>query len=148
MAFSLATALGLRASSMPGLPTPNHAATYLTFHFFFAYCVLAPRHLKQFYGLDHNVAPRQDLAKHGAAAVASGSITRRTLEMMQRNEAAQANSVENYALFVGAMALATAAGVEGELVNRAGLVFVDPHRDPATGKDIFGFGNGYDWDVL
>lgn len=123
MAFSLATALGLPRSTVPGQATTNHAAAYLTFHFVFAYCVLAPRHMKQFYGLDHNVAPRQDLAQHGEAAVGAGRITRRTLQTMQRVEAAQANSIENYALFAGAVALATAAGVEGALVNRAALVY-------------------------
>lgn len=120
---SLATALGLRASPLPNLATPSWAPAYVSFHFFFAYCVLAPRHLKQIYGLDHNVSPREDLAKYGDAAVRSGRITQRQLEMMRRNESAQANAVENYVLFVGAVGFATFAGVERELVNRAGLVY-------------------------
>lgn len=123
MALSLATTLGLRPASGPGQPTPNNAAAYLTFHFVFAYCVLAPRHMKQYYGLDHNVAPRQDLAQYGEAAVGAGRISRRTLQTMQRTEAAQANSIESYALFAGAVALATAAGVRGVTVNRAALVY-------------------------
>ena len=43
--------------------------------------------------------------------------------MMRRNESAQLNSTENYILFVGAMSLATFAGVKRELINRAGLVY-------------------------
>jgi uncharacterized MAPEG superfamily protein len=95
----------------------------VSFHFVFAYCILAPRHLKQIYGIDHNVSPREDLAKYGDAAVKSGKITQKQLDMMRRNESAQANSIENYVLFVGAMSFASFAGVERELVNRAGLVY-------------------------
>lgn len=119
---SLPTALGLRA--LPGsLHTPNKAPLYLTLNFIISYLVLAPRHLKQIHGIDHNVSPREDLAKHGAAAVASGKITAKQLAMMKRNEAAQANSVENYTLFVGAIGIASLAGVESHLVNRAGLLY-------------------------
>ena len=120
---SLATALGLRTPSSPNLPIPNHAPTFVSFHFFFAYCVLAPRHLKQIYGLDHNVSPREDLSKYGDAAVQSGKITQKQLDMMRRNESAHANAIENYILFVGAMSLATVAGVDRKLINRAGLVY-------------------------
>lgn len=120
---SLATALGLRASPLSSLPTPNYAPAFVGFHFFFAYCVLAPRHLKQLYGIDHNVSPREDLTKYGEAAVKSGKITQKQLNMMRRTESAQANSIENFVLFVGAVGFATIAGVEGELVNRAALVY-------------------------
>jgi uncharacterized MAPEG superfamily protein len=120
---SLATTLGLRAPSLPNLTTPNCAPAFVSFHFIFAYCVLAPRHLKQIYGIDHNVSPREDLAKYGDAAVKSGKITQKQLEMMRRNESAHANAIENYILFVGAISFATFAGVERELVNRAGLVY-------------------------
>lgn len=120
---SLATTLGLRAPSLPHSTTPNYAPAFVSFHFIFAYVVLAPRHLKQIYGIDHNVSPREDLAKYGDAAVKSGKITQRQLEMMRRNESTHANAVENYILFVGAMCFATFAGVEPELVNRAGLVY-------------------------
>ena len=120
---ALASFLGLRAPPSPSLTTASWAPAYLSFHFVFAYCVLAPRHLKQIYGIDHNVSPREDLAKYGDAAVKSGKITQKQLEMMRRNESAQANAVENYILFVGAMSFASFAGVERELVNRAGLVY-------------------------
>jgi uncharacterized MAPEG superfamily protein len=119
---SLITTLGLRAPSLANLTTPNYAAGYVSFHFIFAYCVLAPRHLKQIYGIDNQVSPREDLAKYGDSAVKSGKITQKTLEMMKRNESAQLNSTENYILFVGAMSFATFAGVEPELINRAGLL--------------------------
>jgi len=121
MMASLATTLGL--SSSPGLTTPNYAPAFLSFHFFWAYCALAPRHLKQIYGIDHNVSPREDLAKYGDAAVKSGKITQKHLEMMRRNESAQTNSIENLVLFVGAMGFATLAGVDREFINRAGLVY-------------------------
>ncbi|MCJ1434109.1 hypothetical protein MMC27_003475 [Xylographa pallens] len=120
---SLATTLGLRAPSLPNLTTPNYAPAYITLHFILAYCVLAPRHLKQIHGIDHNVSPREDLAKYGDAAVRSGKLTAAQLAMMRRNESAHANAIENYTLFVAAMAFATLAGVERELVNRAGLVY-------------------------
>ncbi|KAM0813926.1 hypothetical protein AB5N19_13925 [Seiridium cardinale] len=120
---SLATTLGLRAPSLPHLTTPNHAPAFISFHFVLAYLVLAPRHLKQVYGIDHNASPREDLAKYGDAAVKSGKITQKQLDMMRRNESAQANSIENYILFTSAMTVATFARVEPELVNRAGLVY-------------------------
>ncbi|KAH9986167.1 hypothetical protein F4779DRAFT_632445 [Xylariaceae sp. FL0662B] len=118
----LATSLGLRAASVGGL-TPNYAPAYLSFHFVFAYCILASRHLKQIWGFDHQSSPREDLVKYGDTAVKSGQITEKQLGMLKRNEGAHANSVENYALFVGAMGLATFARVKPEAVNLAGLVY-------------------------
>ncbi|MCJ1289984.1 hypothetical protein MMC34_001519 [Xylographa carneopallida] len=120
---SLLTSLGLRAPSLPNLITPNHAPAYLSLHFVLAYCVLAPRHLKQIHGIDHNVSPREDLTKYGDAAVRAGTITPKQLAMMKRNESAHANAIENYTFFVAAMGFATFAGVERELVNRAGLLY-------------------------
>ncbi|MCJ1389723.1 hypothetical protein MMC18_002580 [Xylographa bjoerkii] len=120
---ALATTLGLRAPPLPNLTTPNYAPAFVGLHFVLAYCVLAPRHLKQIYGIDHNVSPREDLAKYGDVAVQSGKITPKQLAMMRRNESAHANAIENYILFVGAITFATFAGVERELVNRAGLVY-------------------------
>ncbi|KAI1765791.1 hypothetical protein GGR53DRAFT_489071 [Hypoxylon sp. FL1150] len=116
---SLASALGLRAASF----VPNNAPAYLGFHFIFAYGVMSSRTLKQYYGIDHNESPREDLAKYGEAAVRSGKITARQLGMLRRNESAHANAVENYTLLVAAMAFATFAGVESRYVNRAGLVY-------------------------
>lgn len=118
---SLATSLGLQAVS--GGFTPNYAPAILGFNFAWAYLALAPRHLKQLWGIDHQGSPREDVAKYGDAAVRSGKITQRQLNMLKRNEAAQANSVEGYALLAGAVCLATAAGVRPETINRAGLAY-------------------------
>lgn len=121
---SLANNLGLRAvSSSPTFTTTNYGPAFLAFHFIFAYGVLSSRTLKQWYGIDHNASPREDLAKYGDAAVKSGKITQKQLNMLRRNESAHANAVENYAFFVGAMAFATFAGVDREHVNRAGLTY-------------------------
>jgi uncharacterized MAPEG superfamily protein len=119
---SLATALGLRTADA-GLSSPNWAPGLLSWQFFFAYGLLSSRTLKQLYGLDHNASPREDLAKYGDAAVRSGKITQKQLDMLRRNESAHANSVENYALFGVAMGFATFAGVEPHLINRAGLLY-------------------------
>lgn len=53
-------------------------------------------------GLDHNSAPREDLAKYGEAAVQSGKISRGTLNRLKRQEAAHANAVEGFPLFIAA----------------------------------------------
>ncbi|XXH02232.1 hypothetical protein Hte_008600 [Hypoxylon texense] len=122
---SLASALGLRAAAAASssLPVPNNAPAFLGFHFLFAYGILSSRTLKQYYGIDHNAAPREDLARYGEAAVRAGKLTARRLGMLRRNEAAHANAVENYALLVAALAFATFARVEPHLVNRAGLAY-------------------------
>lgn len=121
---SLVNNLGLRAaSSSSTFTTTNYGPAFLAFHFIFAYGVLSSRTLKQWYGIDHNASPREDLAKYGDAAVKSGKITQKQLNMLRRNESAHANAVENYAFFVGAMAFATFAGVDRGHVNRAGLTY-------------------------
>lgn len=75
-------------------------AAFLAWNWFYAYGVLASRTLKQWYGIDHNGNPRQDLNKYGAAAVREGKLTQAQLETVQRMEAASANSVEGYTFFV------------------------------------------------
>ncbi|KAI0439124.1 hypothetical protein F4803DRAFT_63467 [Xylaria telfairii] len=119
---SLTTALGLRTAGT-GLSVANWAPGLLSWQFVFAYGLLSSRTLKQWYGIDHNASPREDLAKYGNAAVQSGKITQKQLNMLKRNESAHANSVENYTLFVAAMGFATFAGVEPHLINRAGLLY-------------------------
>lgn len=84
---------------------------------------VASRHLKQLWGIDHQESPREDIAKYGDAAVRSGKITQKQLDMLKRNEGAHANSVENYPLLVGALGFATMAGVPPQDINRAGLVY-------------------------
>ncbi|KAL4733927.1 hypothetical protein BDV11DRAFT_199236 [Aspergillus similis] len=122
----LSTALGLSlglTSTSPGLTVPNLGPAALAFNFIFAYGLLSSRTIKQYYGIDHNVSPREDIAKYGDAAVQSGKISQKTLDMIKRNESAHANAVENYALLVGAVAMATVAGVERVSINRAVVLY-------------------------
>jgi len=119
---SFGAALGLRAASS-ALNIPNYAPAFLCFHFVWAYGVLSSRTLKQWCGMDHNESPRYDLVQHSNEAVKSGKISQKQLGMLQRNESAHANAVENYTLFVGAMSFATLAGVNRRLMNRAGVVY-------------------------
>lgn len=121
---SLAVSLGLRAADpLTNLTVPNYAPAYLAFHFVWAYGILSSRTLKQWYKIDHQESPRYDLAKYGEAAVKSGKITKRQLNMMQRCESASANSVENYTFFLGAIGFATFSGVDRQTINYWGLMY-------------------------
>ncbi|KAK0734636.1 hypothetical protein B0T26DRAFT_635740 [Lasiosphaeria miniovina] len=127
---ALASALGLglgtgagTGTSLLSTPAHNHAAGLLGFHFVWAYVVLAPRTLKQIHGIDHQASPRYDITLYGAGAVQAGTLTQAQLEMIQRCDSAHYNSVENYALLVGALGLASLARVDARAVNRAGLVY-------------------------
>lgn len=113
---SLFTTLGLRKDDALH-PPPNQSPYHVIFHFFFAYCILSSRGLKAFLKLDHNVSPREDISKYGEKAVADGKITRRQLNLLRRNEAAHANSVEHFPFFVGSVLFATVAGVGNESIN-------------------------------
>lgn len=119
--MSALTALGLSGSLATTIPHYGPAA--LIFNFVFAYGLLSSRTLKQIYGLDHNVSPREDLEKYGDAAVREGKISQKTLNMLKRNESAHANAVENYTLLVAGVGLATVAGVDKVVVNRAVTVY-------------------------
>jgi uncharacterized MAPEG superfamily protein len=77
-------------------------AAFLGFNWFYAYGILSSRTLKQIYGIDHNSSPRQDLNKYADTYVREGKMTRSQVNMIQRCEAASANSVEGYTFFVGA----------------------------------------------
>jgi uncharacterized MAPEG superfamily protein len=118
----LSVALGLRAAPSMTI-IPNYAPAFLAFHFIWAYGVLSSRTLKQWYGIDHNESPRYDLDKYGNEAVKSGKITQKQLDQLRRTESASANSVENYAFFIGATGFASIAGVDRTLINRAGLTY-------------------------
>jgi uncharacterized MAPEG superfamily protein len=74
----------------------------LAANWFLAYCFMSIRGEKLYYGLDHNVSPREDLYKYGERAVQAGKLSRRTLEKLKRKEAAHANAQEGYPLFVAA----------------------------------------------
>lgn len=97
---SILSTIGLRAA--PGESAPNFAAGFLVANWAFAYCLMSPRVSKMRLGLDHNVSPREDLSKYGEAAVKEGKISQKTLNKLKRQEAAHANAVEGYPLFVAA----------------------------------------------
>ncbi|KAJ5338609.1 hypothetical protein N7452_005337 [Penicillium brevicompactum] len=118
---SLLTTLGLRASQ--DARTSNYGPIFLTFHFFYAYGILSSRTLKQWYAIDHQASPREDLAKYGEAAVRDGKMTRKQLDMLKRNESAHANSVENFPLLVAGVLFASHAGVPAHIINAASLSY-------------------------
>ena len=94
------TTLGLQAA--PGEQASNHAVAYLVANWLISFGLFSTRREKLKLGIDHNQAPRDDLAKFGEAAVQSGKITRQTLNRLKRQEASMANSAEHYPLFVAA----------------------------------------------
>ncbi|KAJ5112017.1 hypothetical protein N7532_000062 [Penicillium argentinense] len=116
---SILTTLGLRAA--PSQAAPNHATSFLIANWALAYCLMSTRGTKIRLGLDHNVSPREDLSKYGEAAVQSGKISRARLNRLKRQEAAHANAVEGYSLFVGAILSALVAGVDAETINTVGV---------------------------
>ncbi|KAJ6103460.1 hypothetical protein N7486_005887 [Penicillium sp. IBT 16267x] len=112
---SILTTLGLRAA--PGEQVPNHAATLLLANWVLAYGLMSTRLTERYYGIDNNTAPREDLTTFGEAAVKAGKLDRRTLNKLKRQEAAHANAVEGYSLFVAAILTAAYAGVPKETIN-------------------------------
>lgn len=120
---SILTAVGLRAADTLNTSIPNYGPAFVGFHFIYAYGILSSRTLKQWYGVDHQASPREDLAKYGEAAVRDGKLTRKQLGMLKRNEAAHANSVENFTLFVASILFASHAGVPAQTINAAGLSY-------------------------
>ncbi|KAJ5102000.1 hypothetical protein NUU61_004222 [Penicillium alfredii] len=117
---SLLTAIGLRAASTS---IPNYGPAFLGFHFIYAYGILSSHTLKQWYGIDHQASPREDIAKYGEAAVRDGKLTRKQLDMLKRNEAAHANSVENFTLLVASVLFASHAGVPTQMINAASFSY-------------------------
>ncbi|PKY00172.1 hypothetical protein P168DRAFT_322623 [Aspergillus campestris IBT 28561] len=116
---SILSTLGLHAAASGAAP-PNHAVGYIVANWFFAYLATSARASKMWLGLDHNSAPREDLAKYGEAAVQSGKISRGTLNRLKRQEAAHANAVEGFPLFIAAMLLGIFAGLPTETINGIG----------------------------
>lgn len=121
--FSLLTTLGLRQPPSGSAP-PSIAGAAIIWQFLFAYGILSSRTLKQYYGIDHNVSPREDLAKYGNAAVTSGKITQKQLNQLKRLESAHANSVEHFPLFVGALIWAHLARLSVVDINRSAVAYV------------------------
>ena len=114
---SIASTLGLHAGA------PCQAPYYLMANFIFAHFILVPRTFKQFYGIDHNSAPREDIAKYGDAAVKSGKLTQAQLDLIKRASAAHSNRVENYSIFAAATVLAVTAGVPNDVINAQCLLY-------------------------
>lgn len=107
----------------PITQTPNHTAEFALGHFAWAYLILAPRHLKQYHRIDHQVSPREDITKYGPSAVAKGKLTQRDLDRIKRMDSAQANSIEHLPFFLGGMIFATVAGVDNGVINTCGWVY-------------------------
>ncbi|KAB8205658.1 hypothetical protein BDV34DRAFT_212995 [Aspergillus parasiticus] len=128
--WAVLTTLGLQAP--PGEQASNHAVAYLLANWLISFGVFSTRREKLMLGIDHNQAPREDLAKFGEAAVQSGKITRQTLNRLKRQEAIMANSAEHYPLFVAAILVALHAGVSNDIINRIGLWY-------AVSRLAFGF---------
>ncbi|KAK5264152.1 hypothetical protein LTR99_002816 [Exophiala xenobiotica] len=120
---SLATMLGLKSNGPLAAAPPNNAPYHAIFNFLFAYVFLSSRFLKNSYGLDHNVNPREDVLRFGERAVQEGKITRSQLNLLKRNEAAHANAMEHFPMFIGSALFATVAKVPNETINKACLVY-------------------------
>lgn len=99
---SVLHALGL-GTAAPGTPVPCYAAGAIIYSFLFAHTVLASRGPKIALRIDRNVAPRGDLSKHGEAAVRAGKLSQARLDQLQRLEAAHANTIDHFPLFVGSV---------------------------------------------
>jgi len=86
------------ATSHLGISPTSYAApaAFLAWNWAFAYLALSSRTPKQWYGIDHNGNPRQDLTKYAEVAIKEGKLTRAQLEQIQRIEAASANSIDGY----------------------------------------------------
>lgn len=95
----------------------------MIWQFIFAYCITSPRFLAKYHGIDHNVNPREDVAKYGPPAIASGKLTQKQVDRLGRSASAHANNVENFPLLVGALLLAQTAGLPPTTINRAAVVY-------------------------
>jgi uncharacterized MAPEG superfamily protein len=102
---------------------PYYSVELLLFNFVASYVLSSPRIAMGRHGLDHNVAPREDLARYGTQALSSGKITTSQLDAIKRSGAAQANAIENFSLFVAGMTMSTLGGVDSGVVNVCGLSY-------------------------
>lgn len=113
----------MSSSSSPTSSSSNLTAAFALGHFAWAYLILAPRHLKQYHRIDHQVSPREDITKYGPSAVAKGKLTQRDLDRIKRMESAQQNSIEHLPFFLGGMIFATVAGLDNDFINRCGWIY-------------------------
>ena len=75
------------------------------------------------YKIDHNISPREDLVKYGDKYVQDGKITRSQLNLLQRNEAAHANAMEHFPLFVASVLFASLGAVSNQRINAGCLAY-------------------------
>lgn len=106
-----------------GNPSENHLAWYLIANALWSHTLSSSRALKFILKLDNHVSPRADLDKVGSRAVLEGKITQAQLDMVKRNDAAHANSMEHFPIFATAMVLAQVAGLPAQDVNFVGFVY-------------------------
>ncbi|KEF61516.1 uncharacterized protein A1O9_03083 [Exophiala aquamarina CBS 119918] len=107
--------LNLSSSSSNRLAAP---AAFLGWQWFYAYCVLSSRTWKQWYGIDHNGSPRQDLTKYAEVAIRDGKLTRAQVDQIKRVEAASANATEGFTLFAASVLFALITDVPtSSLIN-------------------------------
>lgn len=118
---SLLSFLGINAAA--GAATPDHTAAYLIANILWSHTLSSSRAMKWLLRIDNHVSPREDSSKFGPRAVADGKITQRQLDMLKRNEAAHANSMEHYAVFATAMILAKIAGLPASQINYTGFLY-------------------------
>ncbi|KID59221.1 uncharacterized protein G6M90_00g066720 [Metarhizium brunneum] len=116
---SLASILGFGSSSEPR----DMVATYLIVNALWSHTLSSTRALKMLYKMDNHVSPRTDLDKFGPRAVLEGKITQAQLDMLKRNEAAHANSMEHFPIFATALILAKLAGLPAADINSAGFAY-------------------------
>jgi hypothetical protein len=81
---SLLTTLGLQHLPPNSPQPPSYAASAIITNFLFAHALLSARAPKFRLGLDHNVSPREDVAKYGEKMVQAGKITREQLKRLIR----------------------------------------------------------------
>ena len=80
---------------------------------------LAQKHLRD--RPQHQPARRR--RRFGEKAVQDGKITRKQLDMLKRNEAAHANAIEHFPMFIGSALFAVVSKVPNETINRACTVY-------------------------
>ncbi|KAK8143350.1 hypothetical protein G3M48_007373 [Beauveria asiatica] len=98
-------------------------AEYLIANILISHTISSTRGLKWLWRIDNHVSPRTDLEKSGPRAVLEGRLRQSQLDMLWRNEAAHANSMEHFPVFATALILAKMAGVSAADINYVGLTY-------------------------
>ncbi|EGX92929.1 hypothetical protein CCM_04301 [Cordyceps militaris CM01] len=117
---SISTLFGLSAAN--GDPK-FMLAEYLIANILLSHTLSSARILKVWFGIDNHVSPRDDLARFGPRAVLEGHLTQSHLDMLRRNEAAHANSLDHLPVLAAALILAKVAGIPAADINYVGLMY-------------------------